>query len=124
MGSPGLGVYLTLYDDSRPSDQDSALGPFDELTVHSARVVAERGQLGRIVAAHGSNGGWLGVDSEAQRSFASGAAPLERSHIRVRAAEADVLLRLYDDAPERSAAVLELGPFGIVVIGTNDIRAD
>jgi hypothetical protein len=122
--SPELGVYLTLYDDSQPDGEDSTLGPFDELTVRTARVVGERGELGRIVAAHGSKGGWLGVQSEPQRSFASGPTPAERSHMRVRAGEADVFLRLFDDAPERSAAVPELGPFGAVVIGANDIRAD
>lgn len=124
VGSPELGVYLTLYDDSQPDGGDSTLGPFDELTVRTARVVGERGDLGRIVAAHGSKGGWLGVQSEPQRSFASGPTPPERSHMRVRAEEADVFLRLFDDAPEQSAAVPELGPFGDVVIGSNDIRAD
>jgi hypothetical protein len=124
VGSPELGVYLTLYDDSQPDGEDPTLGPFDELTVRSARVVGERGMLGRVVATHGSKGGWLGVEREPQRSFASGPTPPERSHMRVRAEEADVFLRLFDDSPERSAAVPELGPFGAVVIGTNDIRAD
>jgi len=124
VGSPELGVYLTLYDDSQPDGEDPRLGPFDELTVRSARVVGERGELGRIVAAHGSKGGWLGVERESERSFASGSTPPERGYMRVHAEDADVFIRLFDDAPEPSAAVPEFGPFGAVVIGTNDVRAD
>jgi hypothetical protein len=120
-----LGLYLTLYDEGRPGDRDrAAVGPFDELTVRSARVVGERGQFGRIIAAHGADGGWLGVDAEVQRSLGTEPTGGKLSHIRVRAQDAKVFLRLFDDAPEREAAVPELGPFDLVVIGTNDIGAD
>lgn len=122
MGTPELGVYLTFYDESRPDDHDSTLGPFDELTVRSAGVVGERGQLGRIIAAHGSTGGWFGVDHEPP--VTNGPPAPARSHMRVRAQDADVFLRFFDDTPERSAAISELGPFGVVIVGTNDIRAD
>ena len=125
MGPPEFGLYLTLYDEDRPGDRDrSPLGPFDELTVRSARVVGERGRSGRLIAAHSPNGGWLGVDAELQHSFASGPAGARLGLIRVRAQEARVCLRLFDDAPERSAPVPELGPFDAVVIGSNDIAAD
>jgi hypothetical protein len=120
-----LGLYLTLYDEGRPGDGDrGAVGPFDELTVRSARVVGERGQFGRIIAAHGADGGWLGVDAEVQRSLGTEPTGGKLSHIRVRAQNAKVFVRLFDDAPEREAAVPELGPFDLVVIGTNDIGAD
>jgi hypothetical protein len=123
--TPELGLYLTLYDEGRPGDRDrGAVGPFDELTVRSARVVGERGQFGRIIAAHGADGGWLGVDAEVQRSLGTEPTGGKLSHIRVRAQDAKVFLRLFDDAPEREAAVPELGPFALVVIGTNDIGAD
>ena len=125
VGTPELGLYLTLYDQGRPDDRDrSAVGPFDELTVRSARIVGESGRFSRFIAAHGPNGGWLGVDAEMQRSFATEPTGAKLNHIRVRAHEAQVFLRLSDDAPGASASVPELGPFDVVVIGTNDVGAD
>jgi hypothetical protein len=125
VGTPEVGLYLTLSDESQPGDRDRlAIGPFDELTVRSARVVGERGRFSRIIAAHGPSGGWLGVDAEMQRSFATEPIAANLSHIRVRAQGAQMFLRLLDDAPDRSAAVPELGPFDLVVIGTHDIGAD
>ena len=127
VGTPELGLYLTLSEEARPGEGDRpALGPFDELTVRSARVVGERGKSGRILAAHGPNGGWLGVDADLQRSFATDSVPTSAklSHIRVHAYEAQVFLSLFDDAPDPWVSVPELGPFDVVVIGTNDIGAD
>jgi hypothetical protein len=42
----------------------------------------------------------------------------------VRTESRDLFLRVFDDEPERSAPVPELGPFSVIDTGTYELRAD
>ncbi len=100
------------------------LGPFDELTIRSASAVGERAETGVVIAAHGANGRWRAADPELQRLLEAGGGDASRGHIRVSTENRDIYLRAFDDEPERSAAVAEIGPFSSVEIGTHTLRAD
>ncbi len=120
-----FGLFVTLHDEGeRPGIAAIALGPFDEIAIRSARVVGERAQLGMVIAAHGTNGRWRGADPELQQALEAGRGDATRSHIRVHTEGVDLFVRLYDDEPERSSAIAEIGPFSVVDAGTYELRAD
>lgn len=120
-----VGLYLRLHDDGGPTDPStSALGPFDELVIRSAHVVGERADLGTVIAVHGSNGRWRPADPELQRLLEVGHDDASRSHISARSERRDLSMRLFDDEPDGSAEVAELGPFSVVDVGPHTLRAD
>jgi hypothetical protein len=120
-----FGLFVTLHDEGeRPNTAATALGPFDEIAIRSARVVGERAHLGMVIAAHGTNGRWRGADPELQRALEADGGDATRSHIRVHTEGVELFIRLYDDEPEHTLAIAELGPFSVVDAGTYELRAD
>ncbi len=120
-----VGLYATFHDeDDTAQSAAPALGPFDELTIRSTRVVGERAEVGTVIAAHGANGRWRAADPELQRALAAAGGDASRGHIRAHTENRDMYVRAFDDDPEHSAALGELGPFSSVDIGTHALRAD
>lgn len=124
MGTTERGVYLTFCDEGDRADDLPTVGPYDEVIVRGARVVGEREHLDRIIAAHASNGRWLGAEAPLTRSYGVDAADATRRNIRVAAGDDGVVLRFFDDAAAASEAPPMHGPYVTIVVGPHEIRAD
>jgi hypothetical protein len=123
VGTPERGVYLTFCDEDARSRDLPTVGPYDEVVIRGARVVAERDHLDRMIAAHASNGRWLEAEAQSIPSYGVDAADATRGNIRIAGGEDDVSLRFFDDDAGSPEAPTQ-GPFVTVVIGPHEIRAD
>lgn len=125
MAQESAGLYATFRDETETAHVPAAvLGPFDELTIRSARAVGERAEVGTVIAAHAANGRWRAADPELQHVLEARGGDATRGEIRVHTEDRDLYVRAFDDEPERSAAVAEIGPFSVVDVGTHTLRAD
>ncbi len=118
------GLYAILRDETETAQAPgAALGPFDELTIRSARAVGERAEVGTLIAAHAANGRWRAVDPDLQHVLEVPGGDATRGDIRVYTTNRDLYVRVFDE-PERSATVGEIGPFSVADVGTHTLRAD
>lgn len=117
-----VGVYLAFNGGPDASDPDRpGIGPYDEIVLRGARAVGERDGLGKVIALRSSAGSWRDADTS---SAESDRGEDGRGDLRISAGPQDVVVRFSDDAVAGHAAVPDLGPFAVVVVGTHDVRGD
>jgi hypothetical protein len=116
------GVYLAFDGgpDASASDRPG-IGPYDEIILRGARVVGEREGLGKVIALRSAAGSWRDAETssaEADRTEDG------RGGLRISGGSQDVIVRFSDDEVAGHAAVPDLGPFAVVVVGTHEVRGD
>ena len=116
------GVYLAFNGGPDASDPDRpGIGPYDEIVLRGARAVGERDGLGKVIALRSAAGSWRDAETSSAESdrIEDG-----RGDLRISAGSQDVVVRFSDDAVAGHAAVPDLGPFGVVVVGTHAVHGD
>ena len=116
------GVYLAFDGGPDASGPGGAgIGPYDEIVLRGARVVGERDGFGKVIALRSAAGSWRDAESSS-----SGSEQVEngRGDLRISAGAEAVLVRFADDEVAGHPPVPDLGPFGTVVVGTHQVRAD
>lgn len=117
-----VGVYLAFNGGPDASDPDRpGIGPYDEIVLRGARAVGERDGLGKVIALRSAAGSWRDAETS---SAESDRVEDGRGDLRISAGSQDVVVRFSDDAVAGHAAVPDLGPFAVVVVGTHDVRGD
>jgi hypothetical protein len=116
------GVYLAFNGGPDASAPDGpGIGPYDEIVLRGARAVGERDGLGKVIALRSSAGSWRDAETS---SAESDRVEDGRGDLRITAGSQDVVVRFSDDAVAGHAAVPDLGPFAVVVVGTHAVQGD
>lgn len=116
------GVYLAFDGGPDASGPDGrGIGPYDEIVLRGARAVGERDGLGKIIALRSAAGSWRDAETS---SAEADQVEIGRGDLRVSAGGDAVVVRFSDDEVAGHASVPDLGPFGVVVVGTHDVRGD
>jgi hypothetical protein len=116
------GVYLAFNGGPDASAPDRpGIGPYDEIVLRGARAVGERDGLGKVIALRSSAGSWR--DAETSSAEADRVED-GRGALRITAGSQDVVVRFSDDEVAGHAAVPDLGPFAVVVVGTHTVQGD
>src|SRR6185503_12869700 len=116
------GVYLAFNGGPDASDPDRpGIGPYDEIVLRGARAVGERDGLGKVIALRSAAGSWRDAETS---SAESDRVEDGRGDLRISADSQQVVVRFSSDAVAGHAAVPDLGPYAVVVVGTHDVRGD
>jgi hypothetical protein len=116
------GVYLAFEGGPDASGPDGhGIGPYDEIVLRGARAVGERGGLGKIIALRSAAGSWRDAETSAAESDH---VETGRGDLRVSADNGEVVVRFSADDVVGAAAVPDLGPFAVVVVGTHEVRGN
>lgn len=117
------GVYLAFNGgpDTSPSDRPG-IGPYDEIVLRGARAVGERDGLSKVIALRSASGSWR--DAETSSAESDHRVEDGRGELRMSGGSQDVVVRFSDDEVAGHAAMPDLGPFAVVVVGTHEVRGD
>ena len=122
MAVVATGVYLAFDGGPDASGPGGAgIGPYDEIVLRGARVVGERGGLGKVIALRSAAGSWRDAESP---SSGSGEIETGGGDLRISAGEGNVLVRFADDEVAGQTSVPDLGPFAAVVVGAHEVHGD
>ncbi len=113
-------MFLTFYGGAIAAIDGQALGPFDDVVVRAALVVAGPHAAERVIAFRGSDGRWL----DAERTTDTPHVPY--SHLRLHSPGHDLMVRFFAEDKDDASPVTqsEAGPFFAVTVGPFDLRGD